>query len=221
MKIEVGMAIKVRKQGMSFRLPCIFPFWQDACQCLILHPYITASRTIINIVLEKWFPLQGERTHSFLEKKNFFENQIHSFFALLSSSVSRANLSYVVATIFSSLAFLSSSISMANLNHLVAASFSSFALLSSFVSTANLSCMLATTFSSLSFSPTYFHHLASIFWEWPGTVSRGLLFVMTFSFPLVVFLVLLLALSFSRLSLAFLSSALQSLKLCLLLVSHF
>ena len=24
---------------------------QDACQCLMLHPYITASRTIINIVL--------------------------------------------------------------------------------------------------------------------------------------------------------------------------
>ena len=23
----------------------------DACQCLMLHPYITASRTIINIVL--------------------------------------------------------------------------------------------------------------------------------------------------------------------------
>ena len=26
-----------------------FCFCQDACQCLILHPYITASRTIINI----------------------------------------------------------------------------------------------------------------------------------------------------------------------------
>ena len=55
-------------------------------------------------------------------------NQIHSFFALLSSSVSRTYLSCVVATIFSSLAFLSSSVSM-----------------------AKLSCLLATTSSSLSF----------------------------------------------------------------------
>ena len=46
--------------------------------------------------------------------------------------------------------FLSSSISMANLSCLVAASFSRLALLSSSVSTANLSCLLATTFSSLS-----------------------------------------------------------------------
>ena len=45
----------------------------------------------------------------------------------------------------------------------------------------------------------YVHHLASIFWEWPGAVSCGLPFVTTFSFPLVVFFVLLLALSFSRL----------------------
>ena len=46
---------------------------------------------------------------------------------------------------------LSSSISMANLSSLVAASFSNLALLSSSISTANLSCLLATTFSSLSF----------------------------------------------------------------------
>ena len=24
---------------------------QDACQCLMLHPYITASRTMVNILL--------------------------------------------------------------------------------------------------------------------------------------------------------------------------
>ena len=40
---------------------------------------------------------------------------------------------------------------------------------------------------ALVFSPTHFHHLASIFWEWPGAVSRGLLFLTTFSFPLVIF----------------------------------
>ena len=66
----------------------------------------------------------------------------------LTTPLIRANMSSVVATIFSSLAFLSLSISTANLSHLVAASFSSLALLSS-ISTANLSCLLATTFSSL------------------------------------------------------------------------
>ena len=54
----------------------------------------------------------------------------------------------MVATIFSSLAFLSSSISTANLSRLVAASFSNLA---PRPSTANLSCLLSTTFSSLSF----------------------------------------------------------------------
>ena len=82
----------------------------------------------------------------------FLKSNLHSFFfALLSSSVSRANLSSVVDTTFSSLAFRSSSVSMASLSRLVATSFSSFALLSSSVSTANLSCLLATTYSSLRF----------------------------------------------------------------------
>ena len=67
----------------------------------------------------------------------------------LTTPLIRANMSSVVATIFSSLAFLSLSISMANLSRLVAASLSSLALLSSSVFTANLSCLLATTFSSL------------------------------------------------------------------------
>ena len=65
----------------------------------------------------------------------------------LTTPLIRANMSSVVATIFSSLVFLS--LSMANLSCLVAASFSSLALLSSSVSMANLSCLLATTFSSL------------------------------------------------------------------------
>ena len=39
--------------------------------------------------------------------------------------------------------------------------------------------------------------------DWPGAVSRGLLFLMTLSFVLVVFLVLLLTISFLRLILSF------------------
>ena len=69
----------------------------------------------------------------------------------LSSSVSVANLSHLVATNCSCLPFLSSSVSMTILSSLVTASFSSLALLSSSVSTANLRCLLVTTFSSLRF----------------------------------------------------------------------
>ena len=97
----------------------------------------------------KLVPITG-RASLFLENFSFFKfqsqsksnpNQIYSFFfALLSSSVSWAKLSCVVATIFSSLTFLSSSVSMAYLGRLVAASFSGLALLSSSVSTANLHC---------------------------------------------------------------------------------
>ena len=39
----------------------------------------------------------------------------------------------------------------------------------------------------LQFCPTHFHHLASIFWQRPGAVCRGLLFLTTFSFPLLFF----------------------------------
>ena len=128
--------------------------------------------------------------------------------------------SRLVATIVSSLAFLFSSVAMANLNRLVAASFSSLALLSSSVSTANLGCLLATTLTSLSFLSNSFSSLQ--FWEWPGAVSRGLLFLSTFSFPFVIFWSsFLLYLFFCILSSAFLSSVLQSLKFCLLKVSHF
>ena len=118
---------------------------------------------------------------------------------------------YGLATIFSSLAFLFSSGSMANLNRLVAASFSSLALLSSSVSTTNLGCLLATTFSSLSFLSNSF---SSPRFNLLGVAS--LLFLTTFSFPLVIFWLSFLLYLFCVLSSAFLSSVLQSLKLCLL-----
>ena len=157
------------------------------------------------VTIRKMVPITG-RASSFLEKTMFLKsylNQIHSFFfALLSSSVSMANLSCVVATIFSSPAFLSSSVYMANLSRLVAASFSSFALLSSSVSMANLSCLLATTFSSLSFlsisfSSPHFNLLrvARRCFSW-SSVSVDVFF------SSCSFVVLLLAPSFLRLMLS-------------------
>ena len=140
---------------------------------------------------------------------NQIQIKCNPFFALLSSSVSRANLSCVVATIFSSLAFLSLSISMANLSCLVAASFSSLALLSSFVTMAYLSCLLATNFSSLNFLSNSFSspcfnllRVARRCFSW-SSVSDDLLY------SSCSFLVLLLALYFSRLilSLSFLFSS--------------
>ena len=56
-KGDVGMAKHFSKKygnkGWAFDYPVSaiwnkFLFCQDACQCLMLHPYITASRTIIN-----------------------------------------------------------------------------------------------------------------------------------------------------------------------------
>ena len=44
-KGDVGMALKSTEQGMSFQLPAIVR--QDPYQRLMLHPYITASRTIV------------------------------------------------------------------------------------------------------------------------------------------------------------------------------
>ena len=120
-----------------------------------------------------------------------------------------ANLSRLVATIFSSLAFLSSSIYMAKVSRLVAASFSSLALLSSSISTANLRCLLVTTFSSLSslsnsFSSPRFNLLrvARRCFLW-SSLSDG------HFFSSCNFLVILLVLSFSRtiLSLSFLCSS--------------
>ena len=51
MQGRLNASLKVRKQGMSFQLPAIRKLCQDACQRLMLHPYITASRTIVNIIL--------------------------------------------------------------------------------------------------------------------------------------------------------------------------
>ena len=59
-KGDVGMAKHFSKKygnkGWAFDYPVSaiwnqFLFCHDACQCLMLHPYITASRTTINIVL--------------------------------------------------------------------------------------------------------------------------------------------------------------------------
>ena len=171
-------------------------------------------------ILEKWFPLQGERAHSliflFLKKSNLNPNQIQikscsSFFPCLQGQPELCG-----ATIFSSLTFLSSSVSMANLRCLVAASFSSLALFSSSISTANLTCLLVTTFSSLSFlfnsfsSPRFnLLRVARRCFSW-SSASDDLFFphaVSWFSFLLYLFRIL---------SSAFLSSVLQCLKLCLL-----
>ena len=75
--------------------------------------------------------------------------------------------------------------------------------------------LVAASFSCLALLSCSHHH-ASVFWEWPGAVSSSLPFMTTFSFPLVVFLVILLALSFSRpvLSLSFFSSSVS--EICLL-----
>ena len=129
-------------------------------------------------------------------KSNPNQVQIKSnpFFVLLSSFVSRANLSCVVA-----------------------ASFSSLVLLSSSVSTANLSCLRTTTFSSLSFLSNSFSsprfnllRVARRCFSW-SSVSDDLFFS-SCSFFWVSFLLYL----FRVLSSAILSSVLQYLKLCLL-----
>ena len=38
------------KRFSNFQLPAIRKLCQNACQRLMLHPYITASRIIVNIV---------------------------------------------------------------------------------------------------------------------------------------------------------------------------
>ena len=60
------------------------------------------------------------------------------------------------------------------------------------------------------FDDLYFHHLASIFREWPGAVSGGLLFLITFYFPLILVWFSFLLSLFLVLSPAFLSTVLQS-----------
>ena len=52
-KGDVGIAnasLKGTEKGMSFQLLVTRKLCQDACQRLMLHPYITATR-IVNIVL--------------------------------------------------------------------------------------------------------------------------------------------------------------------------
>ena len=114
----------------------------------------------------------------------------------------RAKLSCLVATIFSSLAFLSLSVCMANLSRLVAASFSSLDLLSFFVSMANLRCLLVTTSSSLSFLSNSFSsprfnllRVSRCCFSWSSVSDNHF-------FSSCIFLVLLLALSFSCLILS-------------------
>ena len=67
-KGELGIAKHFSKKygnkGWAFDYPVSaiwnqFVFCQDACQCLMLHPYITASRTIINIVLSRAFNIKS------------------------------------------------------------------------------------------------------------------------------------------------------------------
>ena len=141
----------------------------------------------------------------------------------ISSSVSRANLSCVAATIFSSLAFLSTSVSMANLSCLLATTFSRYRdAVHRYRDAVHRNRGVAHRYRWVRgtqiqgrFSTTHFHHLASIFWDWLGTDSRCLLFLTTFSSSSCSFLFFLLYL-FRVLSSAFLSSVLQSLKLYLL-----
>ena len=125
--------------------------WQTSQTLYHTHLHVFKFK-IHEIILEKWFPSQGEQEFLKLQSQSKLNpNQSNPFF-LFFLTVSLANLSCVVATIFSSLAFLSSSVSMANLSRLVATSLTFFswsiymAKLSRFVAAS-----LVTTFSSLSF----------------------------------------------------------------------
>ena len=114
----------------------------------------------------------------------------------LTTPLIRANISYAVATIFSSLDFLSSSVSMAKLSRLVTATFSSLALLSSSVSMANLSCSLSTTFSCLRFLS---NSLSSFRFNVLRVARRCF-----FWFPVFLFSRLILSFSFLYFSVCFL-----------------
>ena len=54
-KGDVGMvklfSKKYGNKGRAFNYLAIRKLYQDACQRLMLHPYITASRTIVSILL--------------------------------------------------------------------------------------------------------------------------------------------------------------------------
>ena len=112
---------------------------------------------LTNVILEKWFPLQGERAHSlkFLKtpisiqiKSKSNPNPIHSIFCT-SFILCFQGQPELCGSYHLHQSCFSFSVFMTNQSRLVAASFSSLALLSSFVSMANPSCLLVTTFSSL------------------------------------------------------------------------
>ena len=158
--------------------------------------------TDIHIYTRKMVPITG-RASSFLEKNVFLKTNIKLnpfLYALLSSSVSRANRIY----------------------HLLQSCFSFIVRLHGQPEQFGRSIILQFCCSifSLHGQPELFasdillqsYHLASIF-EWLGAVSRGLLFLTT-SFPLVVFWFSFLLYPIRVLSSAFLSSVFQS--LCLL-----
>ena len=118
----------------------------------------TAEYTTRKIV-----PIAG-RAGTFLEflklqsQSKLNPNQVQSiFFALVSSSVSKANLSCVVATIFSSLAFFFRPSPWPTCR-LVATIFSSLAFISSSVYMAKLNRLIAASFSSL--AHLFFFHPA-------------------------------------------------------------
>ena len=155
----------------------------------------------IQYILEKRFPLQGERAHSL---KNFVQIKSKS---CLQGQPELCGSYHLLQSCFSFFRLHGQP------SCLVAASFSSLALLSSSVSTANLSCLLATTFSSLSLlsnsfsSPRFnFLRMASRSFSW-SSVSDDLFF------SSCSFWVLLLALSFARLirSLSLLCSSVSGL----------
>ena len=182
-------------------------------------------------LLEKWFPLQGERAHSqtpiSIQIKSE-SNPIHFLLFFLPLSPGQPELCgsyHLLQSCFSffvrlhgqpfgSYHLLQSCFSFFVRLHdqpepFVAASFSSLALFCSSVSTANLSGLLVTTFSSLSFlsnsfsSPFNLLGVARHCFSW-SSVSDDFSFWL--SFLLYLFCVL---------SSAFLSSVLH-LKLCLL-----
>ena len=148
-------------------------------------------------LLEKWFPLQGERAHSLFKNPisiqiKSISNPIHfcsSFFLCHQLCGSH----HLVQSCSSFFIRLHGSPELFGSYHLLQPFFSFFVSLhgqtepfgSSSVTMAKLRCLLVTTFSSLifhsnSFSTSHFNLL----FEWPGAVSQDLLFLTTFSLVL-------------------------------------
>ena len=169
----------------------------------IEHPSVGLASLAQISLTRRMVPITG-RASSFLEKKKILLKKFIPFFALLSSSVSRVNLSCVAATIFSRcFSFYHGKLEL-------------FASNPPYLDTGTRYTNTGTRYTDTGmrytdtgtrytdtgcFSPTHFHHLTSIFWEWPGTDSRCLLLVTTFSSSSCSFIVLF-ALSFSRLILS-------------------